>query len=217
MKNRVSNDVKRFFWLELTRLLIQNSYPKTFEIKSPEEILEIREVKKEMQQEHLEKHVKEAVRLQKQTPEIRLDESTFRSEFVKKLQQPEKQKIRILKVPKTNLPPHLQYLKPIPRNEEIYLGKLNFLLQDPVIRDIECDGPDREIIVSGTMGTKKVRMVLTKEEIDEIIKKFSEISKIPADEGLFKIVAGKLMFTAIISRIASSRFLIRKMIYTPWV
>lgn len=121
---------------------------------------------------------------------------------------------RILVIPEPTLPKHLEYLKPIPsiKSEkiEIDLGKLNPLLKDPAVKVIE-GNPDEVVYVSGTMGTQATRIVLTKEEIDEIIKKFSAISKIPIIEGIYRVVAGNLILSAIISEVVGSRFVIKKL------
>ena len=123
---------------------------------------------------------------------------------------------KILRIPKTKLPPHLQYLKPSPtKNLELDFPKLDLLIKDPLVREIECNGADKRVLVRGVMGAKKTNILLTKEEIDEIIQKFSKVSKIPVHDGLFKVVAGRFIFSAIVSKVAGSRFIIKKMVYDP--
>jgi len=61
------------------------------------------------------------------------------------------------------------------------------------------------------MGIKKTGIILDKEEIDNIIQRFSRETKIPVQEGIFKVVAGRLIFLAIISEIVGSKFTIKKM------
>jgi hypothetical protein len=119
-------------------------------------------------------------------------------------------KTRLL-IPESRFPPHLQYLQPIPVNKDIELGKLNPLVNDSMVKVIECYGPGENLVVSGGMGTKKTGMILEKEEIENIIKKFSEETKIPVQEGIFKVVAGRLIFLAIISEMIGSKFIIKKM------
>jgi len=114
-----------------------------------------------------------------------------------------------LYIPEPSLPSHLEYLKPTPTNVEIDLGKLNPLIKDPAVRMIEVN-PDEKIKVIGTMGTRTTGIILTKEEIDGIIDKFSMSSKIPAEEGIYRAVVGKLILSAIISEVIGSRFIIRK-------
>jgi len=121
----------------------------------------------------------------------------------------------VLRIPETRLPQTFQYLKPTATNTEIDLGRLNAFVKDPLVKVIECVGPDENIIVHGSMGTKPTSIVLKKEEIDEIIKKFAEAGKIPQDEGVFKAVVGKLILSAIISETVGSKFIIRKIMYAP--
>ncbi len=133
-------------------------------------------------------------------------------------------KRRILKqpVPMTSLvptrfriPPRFQYLKPTPTNVEIDLGKLNPLIKDPLVKEIECPGENINIMVEGMMGRKKTNISMTKDEIDEVINKFSSTTKIPRQEGFYRVVAGKLILSAVISNVTSSKFVIKKMIYNP--
>lgn len=123
---------------------------------------------------------------------------------------------RVLTIPKPRLPSTLNYLKPSPSsNIEIDLGKLNPLVKDPMVKSIECSGADQSIFVKGSMGTKKTKIVLSKEEIDEVIKKFSEKSRIPVEEGVYRVVVGRLILTAIVSDVISSKFIINKMLVAP--
>jgi len=116
-----------------------------------------------------------------------------------------------LRIPEPKLPEEFQYLKPTPSGKEIALGKLQPLADDPNVQTIECEGPDKPIIVTGGMGRKPTATKLSDMEIEEVIKKFSEASKIPAEVGVFKVVVGRFIFSAIISEVVPSRFFIKKM------
>jgi len=116
-------------------------------------------------------------------------------------------------IPKQRLSPRFQYLKPTPGNLEIDLGKLNSLVKDPLVQEIESSGANNYVVVSGKMGRKKTEIKLTREEIEEIAKKFSEVSKIPLQEGFFKVAVGRLVFSAVISNIVSPKFTIKKIDY----
>jgi hypothetical protein len=120
--------------------------------------------------------------------------------------------VRLL-IPESNFPVHLQYIKPVPVNKEIELGKINPLIRDPLVKIIECYGPGENITVQGDMGTKRTGIILNKGEIDDIIQRFSKETKIPVQEGIFKVVAGRFIFLAIVSEIVGSKFIIRKMLY----
>jgi hypothetical protein len=96
-------------------------------------------------------------------------------------------------IPEQKLPSHLEYLKPIPvPGIEIDLGKLNPLIKDQAVRIIE-GNPDEPVIVTGTMGTKPTNIILNKEDIDRIISKFSQLSKIPTEEGIYRVAVGNLI------------------------
>jgi len=120
---------------------------------------------------------------------------------------------RKLFIPEIRLPPHLQYLRPepVPQENQIDLGKINSLIDNLGVREVECNGPDTEIVSRMKNGTENNSGVsLTKEEIDQIINTFSQESKIPAEEGLFRVVVGNLQISAIISELAGSKFIIKK-------
>lgn len=111
----------------------------------------------------------------------------------------------------SQLPEHIQYLRPTPVNKDIDLTKLNSLINDYMVSIIECYGSEENIVVKGKMGTKKTPITLSKEEIDDIIQRFSRETKIPVQEGVFKVVAGRLILLAIISEVVGSKFVIKKM------
>lgn len=113
-------------------------------------------------------------------------------------------------VPEPKLPQHIQYLKPTPVNKNIDLGKLNPLINDQMVKTIECYGSDQNIGVKGGMGEKKTGIILNKDEIDQIIQTFSKETKIPVQEGIFRVVSGKLILMAVISSVAGIKFTINK-------
>lgn len=120
---------------------------------------------------------------------------------------------RILFIPEPNLPKHLEYLKPQASpiiKIDVDLGKLNSLLRDPAVKLIE-GSPDENVKVVGAMGTRQTDIILTKEEVDSVIMKFSEASKIPVMEGVYRVAVGNLILSAIISEVIGSRFVIKKM------
>lgn len=134
-------------------------------------------------------------------------------------EKPSKTKFRNLKssylsIPEIRLPPHLTYLRPIPTSEQknLDLMKLNPLVKDPSVKLI-IGNSEANVVVSGKMGTKPTKIFLTKEDVSRIIKTFSDASKIPISEGVYKVVVGNLIFSAVFSEIAGSRFIIRKMNY----
>ena len=202
MLGQTSKEFRAFFLLEFTRELIKHS--ETGEIIELENVVEEDEKKLPLSiQEKIKQ--KEKLFTKKFTPS-----AGFPSGPVIKRAAP-----RVLKIPQIKLPPKLQYLKPTPTDAQIDLGKLNSLIKDPMVQSIECNGAEQNIVVRGNMGTKKTNIILSKKEIDGVIEKLAEKAKIPMQEGVFKVAVGKLILSAIISQVVSSRFIIQKMRYAP--
>lgn len=122
---------------------------------------------------------------------------------------------RVLRIPETNLPERLRYLKPSPTYTEINLGKLMPLINDINVDSIECPGPNQKILVEGKMGKKPTGIILNQEEINQIVNEFSSKSKIPIGEGISKVAVGKLTFTAIKTE-SEVTFIIKKMKMAPF-
>ncbi len=154
-------------------------------------------------------------KIQEQIQEQKLRQQILQREQSRKLiEQRRNQNFERLKlnVPETRLPERFGYLKPIPIDEKDEFGnKIDILLQDPNVDAIECPGENEEILVRGIMGEQRTEMRLTKKEIDDLINKFSELTKIPVSEGIYKVVYGKLILLAVVSEIVGSKFLIKKM------
>lgn len=222
MLNQTSNSFRKLFLLQFTKELIRSTG--AGEIFKLEQILKD---KKEQQKKSVrEKQAREKINEIIKEKEIELD-------FIKKESEESEKKIPIawriaeerrnlpppkkpvLRIPEPRLPETFSYLKPSPTKTEIDLGKLNPLIKDPLIKVIECNGPDEHVMVTGSMGTKPTGIILNKEEIDDIIIIFSDASKIPVHEGVFKVAIGRLILSAIVSEIVGSKFIIRKMMYYP--
>lgn len=93
---------------------------------------------------------------------------------------------------------------------EINLSKLNTFLLDKEVTEVECPGPDKFILVRKAGQVNLTKIILSQEEINEIIKSFSEKARIPVISGVFKTSVGNLTITAIISEFVGSRFIIYK-------
>lgn len=131
-------------------------------------------------------------------------------ELNKTKQQPVNRKLFI---PEPKLPPQLAYLKPTPAfNIELDLGPLNPFLKDPSVRSIECNGPDIGIVVKTQNQERVTNVILSQDEISQVINIFSTQTKIPIEEGVFRVALGNLAFSAIISEIVGSKFIIKKLI-----
>lgn len=215
MLKRTSNDFREQFLIRFTEELIRgtDSYQKIF-IKK-----EVKEIEKENKGTPKEttiipkKEIKEIVheKIQKDSENlsrIKQEEEVF-GEFKPRL--PERRIVPPLRIPEYMLPETVSHFKPVPTREQINLEKLNPLIRDPLVKVIECNGPDEPIVVMGAMGRKPTSLSLRKEQIEEIIQKFSEETRIPVSEGIYKAVHGNLIISAIISEIIGSKFIIRKM------
>ena len=101
-----------------------------------------------------------------------------------------------------------QYITRLPEGFE--LGKLNFLIQDPRVTIIECSGPGMPVIARTEGQTALTKIIITQEEIQDIIEKFAKTAKIPVISGLFKAIVGNLVITAVVSDLVGTRFIITK-------
>jgi hypothetical protein len=228
MLKNLPEDFKRFFFLEFTKQLIENSTNKSIyelehlikdktEEEKKEFIEKLKITQRKLKQYKLEKEAREK-ELVKEEKERVVSEKEIEKKIQKypKLKSKLLKKPRRLKVPSPKLPEHLSYLKPeFKGRTSLDLGRLNLFLDDPMVKEIQCDGPNENILVSGIFGTKPTKTILKKEEIDNVIDEFSNESKIPVEPGLFKVVIGNTIFTAIISETTNSRFIITKMNYNP--
>jgi len=115
-----------------------------------------------------------------------------------------------LHIPETRLPPRLQYLRPTAKQMDIDLGRLNPLIRDPNVKVIESHGANTTLVVKGGMGTKKTKIMLTEDDINQIVQAISDETKIPVHEGVYRVAIGNIMFSAIISDIIGSKFIIKK-------
>jgi hypothetical protein len=127
-------------------------------------------------------------------------------------QMPRRPKGRMF-IPETRMPSSLEYLKPtfVENKTTTDWEKLNPLIKDNAVRTIEVT-PDEKVIVTGSMGERTTNIILNNDEVNEIINKFSYVSKIPVSEGVYKVVVENLIFFAVISSVVGSRFVIQKII-----
>jgi len=222
MYNFQSEEFKKYFLLEFTKELIRNSasveiYKLINLLKQEEETLKKGELKEKRQIKSLVKRrVKQeenyAISIKKEAGK---EGDPIFTGYKKEIIKQDLSSKKTLFIPEPMLPERLRYLRPISTKGEIDLGKINNFIQDPVIRMIECNGPNQGVIIAGSMGKKETTITLTKEEIEEIIKKFSEEAKIPLQEGFFKVAVKKLIISAIYSESVGSKFIIQKLLYNP--
>ncbi len=206
-----SKSFKKLFLLYFTKELILHSSEGEF-IRL-QNLTEVPRLRKQEEVKEFLHSVKTKIPLKKR--ELEKDDLTF-SQIFKDIEPKLSLQKRRLTIPEPTLPAHLQYLRPVPRNIEIDLEKLNPLIKDPAVKFIECNGPDEHIIVRGGMGIKPTSIILSKEEINKIIKTFSQISRIPTHDGIYRVVVGRLILSAIISDVIGTKFTIKKLFYSPY-
>lgn len=95
--------------------------------------------------------------------------------------------------------------------EGFNLGKVDLLLKDPLIKMIECEGIDKELIVKKNGRIFKTKIIMNQNEIKEVLDSFSKEAKIPVIGGIFKAVVGDLIISALVSEVVSSKFIITRM------
>jgi len=204
-----SQQFKKFFLLEFTKELIKNS--------SPKEVLELGITLKQQEKEKKQEIKEKLKEIQKPEKKLPILTKTIKSPILKRIFKslPTSPKVKIphrmpLRIPEIRLPPRLQYLRPYSTEIQLNLGKLNPLIKDSRIKSIECNGPNQSLIIKGQKFSQKTKIILTKEEINEILKTISTAAKIPLQEGIYRVVVGKIIFSAIISDVVENKFLIKK-------
>lgn len=89
-------------------------------------------------------------------------------------------------------------------------GKLDFLIKDGSISFIQCYGPDKPISVIQRGQKNNTPIILTQEEIDQVLDQFSEEIHIPLIEGPFQITVNNLNISGVYSSLIGSSFIIKK-------
>ena len=97
-----------------------------------------------------------------------------------------------------------------PQESQQGLEKLTPILNDPAVQSIECSGPGQALTINRSGVKQKSNLSLTNEEINELLKTFSEKTNIPLAPGVFKATLGKLTLTAIVSEFVGTRFILLK-------
>jgi hypothetical protein len=93
---------------------------------------------------------------------------------------------------------------------EIDFGKIAQFIKDPAISLIECKRADEKINIKKIGQVISTEVSLSGEEINAIIKAFSEKTRIPIVEGILKARWQNLEMFAVISQFSTSRFIITK-------
>jgi hypothetical protein len=89
-------------------------------------------------------------------------------------------------------------------------GAIVPLLADPSVSSIDCKGAGQPVMVIRAGQKQMTRIVLSKEDIDGVLKKVAEEAHIPLLEGVFRASVSEFSINAVISETLGSKFLIRK-------
>jgi hypothetical protein len=202
-----SEKFKELFLLEFTRELIENSgggaLIRLKNILKKAKEGKYKPIEKIRKEKEIEKPTEKSKELSKQI-------ETVPQQLQKRHSIPQGR--RVLNIPEPKLPERFKYLKPTPSKADIELGKLDAFVKDPNVLEIECPGIDQGIVVHGTMGTKPTGLSFSKEEIKEVLDKFSKKAMIPLnEEGATKIVIGNLILNAFADDEGNYSFRIKKM------
>ncbi len=88
--------------------------------------------------------------------------------------------------------------------------KLDVVIRDPYVSEIECSGIDIPLMVKKFGKTLNTQIKLSVEEIYEIISEFSQKTRIPIINGKIKAALNNLIITAVLSETLGPRFIIQK-------
>lgn len=119
-----------------------------------------------------------------------------------------------IKVSQTT-PPVQQISLPIaPQGAHIGLsqdyGKITPLLNDPSVSTIECQGAGKFVTITRAGQKQITRIVLSANDIKNLLNKVSNMAHIPLLEGVFRAAVDNFSINAVISEIIGSKFIIRK-------
>lgn len=101
------------------------------------------------------------------------------------------------------------------KREPVTLADIEKFLTDPAVLSVECTGPGKPLLVNRSGKIQATTLILTQEEIKNIMSEISERTRIPLAQGIFKATLGNYTVTAVISEFAGTRFIIQKRYYSP--
>ena len=111
---------------------------------------------------------------------------------------------------KSMIKPQAKIEKPMQKNA-LQSISINELMQNPAVISLECKGPDIPLIMKTRAGPTTIDKILSLEEINEIINKFSEESHIPIVSEVFRAIVNNMMITASLSNPEAPQFIITKL------
>lgn len=140
-----------------------------------------------------------------------LTQSIIKKEEAKKLEVP-KYNPPLIKIPQISKPivkqkPRINYSI---QSQLSATEKLNTLIKDPYVNEIECNGAENPLSVKKSGMTQNTQIILSIDEIYEIIAEFSQKTRIPVISGRIKAALNDLVITAVLSETLGPRFIIQK-------
>ena len=93
--------------------------------------------------------------------------------------------------------------------------RLKPYITDPSVQSINCQGPDKNIILTRFGMPQTVSLAFRADEITSFLKDMSDRTKIPLLPGVFKIAYQNFILTAIVSEFIGTKFLIEKRTQIP--
>jgi hypothetical protein len=100
----------------------------------------------------------------------------------------------------------------IPKTEGEY-GKITSLIKDRLVTYIECPKENKNIVIRKAGSTIRTSIILEKEEINKIIKTFSEKARIPVVEGMLNARVEDLEIASVLSDNLGYSFIIKRILF----
>ncbi len=188
-----------------------------------------------MREEFIQSFVGELIRLAyKPIPELEVTQEPLQLELTEQFTQPLPAFLNMIPSMMHNFQLPEQYALPLPKQQHfpnvplppmkpprtyspnpqapqnLNIGKMTKILYDPSVWSVECPGPGKGILVNRAGSILTSSITLTPEEIQQVLNEFSERTRIPLIQGVFKAVYQDLLITAVISEFVGTRFVLQK-------
>ncbi len=89
-------------------------------------------------------------------------------------------------------------------------GKIQSLLMDPTIMSIQCSGPTQSLSIVKRGQRQTTKIMLSQDEINEVLTKFAEDAHIPFTEGPFQAIVNDMNIAGVSSSLVGSSFIINR-------
>ncbi len=90
------------------------------------------------------------------------------------------------------------------------MKKIEPLLRDLTVLSIECPGPGKNILVKKYNQINITKVIMSQEEITEVINEYTNQARIPLVGGILKAAVGNSVISAVVSEFVGSRFIINR-------